>query len=90
MIHEKNRRKLLFLSCIGLCPQLLLKSAIVRRPRYKAAVHVSDFDTFVPALELKFANARNDPFRNLFKNMTTNFIGSDSSGAGTRMAKFGT
>ena len=30
---KENRRKLLFLSCIGLCPQLLLKSAIMLRLR---------------------------------------------------------
>ena len=47
------------------------------------AVHVSDFDTLVPAPELSFGDVRNNPFRN----MTTIFIGNDSSGEGTRVSK---
>ena len=54
-----------------------------RRLRYKAAIHVPDFQTLVPAPELSLADAKNNPFRN----MTTHIIGSDSSGAGTRESK---
>ena len=36
-----------------------------RCPRYKAAVHVPDFDTLVPAPELSLADAKNYPFRNM-------------------------
>ena len=34
-----------------------------RRPRYKAAAHVPDFDTLVPAPELSLADVKNNPFR---------------------------
>ena len=54
-----------------------------RRPRYKAAFHVPNFDSPFPAPELSLADSRNNPFWN----MTTHCIGSDSIGAGTRESK---
>ena len=33
-----------------------------RRPRHKAAAHVPDFDTLVPAPELSLSDAKNNPF----------------------------
>ena len=35
-----------------------------RRPRYKGAAHVLNFDTLVSAPDLSLADAKNNPFRN--------------------------
>jgi len=58
-----------------------------RRSRSKAAVHVPDFDILVPALELSL------PIqfcRHISKRIIFFASTSDSSGAGTRVSKFGT
>ena len=39
---------------------------------YKAAVHVTDFDTLVPAPELSLVDAKNNPFRNMMESWNGN------------------
>ena len=39
--------------------------------------YVPDFDTLVPAPELSLADAKNNPFRNLFTSIITHCIGSE-------------
>jgi len=52
--------------------------------RYKASFHVLHFNTLVPAPEVSFADARNNPLRKL----TTRCSWNDSSGAETRVLIF--
>ena len=58
-----------------------------RRSRSRAAIHVPNFDTLVPAPELSLVDAKKIILLEIWRQ---NWIGSDSSRAGTRMSKSGT
>ena len=49
-----------------------------RRPSYKAAAHVPNFDTLVPAPELSLADAKNNPFRKMRDTLRQLWSGNES------------